>query len=825
MHPDGGFDNHFILGENPVKKYHKLLAVIRLSLTAVFLVLGSRNGHAQPTPQTALNALDVDGNGLCDDTERKALLEVFLKELPELQGILDVAAAPIEKAKSKYQEDFEEGNAKIVAEGGGGKQDGAKRHYFDMNGDGKVTVEEQSRELPPLSILLPRRIIDSNRKIPWAIDIFPEWLSSVYLQEDVATGEIAEHSPRGTIAAKASQPTATLQPSKTRAGGGIEFTANSGRFFTMPGQRDAPWNYRWCLLTFRIDAASGSDEQTVLLDLNRGNTSNKSSPKIWYHKKTGLHIQYVGLNKGGLDRRIMTSENVVADGRTWNVLVCGIRYGQMFASVNGLPLATQTQQPPRFSGELPAGATSYLGDASQGNMAWAYDALVFGLTEPSEAMVRKLTGWAAHRLGFQASLPEKHPYKTARPVLDAEDFPRRYVHDDVKWNIWGRSLKNKAATLVNQGQPPVKLEGFERVFYDDFRADRVRASTSGEGDLWVGPGFNTAVGGAAPLVIPGQNPNAYPYDAAKHKQILSLVQQSNKQWRGSAFYSVNNLGYGYTWKGPKVFRIRCMFPEKQQKELAGGLFPAFWSYGTDSLFWRTSNRIEVDWFEFDGKNGSWLNGLSAHYHYPHLKNNLFAKNTGSYKRYKGFGGDLSMAKSKIPGGLYFWDGKYHTWEFVVEQNMTYINVSLPLENGKDQWVEVSRCPTVATYLEELDLQLDYALKSKATKPQDGERQDFVVDWIEVLQKSSQIEAVPDKPFIAKPILSGSVADGSKVICTPNLEGITDVRYYWFADGYPLTYGPDNSYVISPAEIGKNIRCMVKAVGARDMPEAWSNIIK
>ena len=66
---------------------------------------------------------------------------------------------------------------------------------------------------------------------------------------------------------------------------------------------------------------------------------------------TGLHVQYVGTNKDGLDKRVMVADNVVADGKTWNVLVCGIRYGQMFASVNGVELKTQTPQPPRFSSD------------------------------------------------------------------------------------------------------------------------------------------------------------------------------------------------------------------------------------------------------------------------------------------------------------------------------------------------------------------------------------------------------------------------------------------------------------------------------------------
>ncbi|MCM8543159.1 MAG: hypothetical protein NE328_23020, partial [Lentisphaeraceae bacterium] len=177
-------------------------------------------------------------------------------------------------------------------------------------------------------------------------------------------------------------------------------------------------------------------------------------------------------------------------------------------------------------------------------------------------------------------------------------------------------------------------------------------------------------------------------------------------------------------------------------------------------------------------------------------------------------------KSKVPGGIYMWDGEYHTWEFVVEKDMTYINITKEDENGKETWYELARAKTAPTYLERLDIQVNYALHGKNGYPK-SERQDFVIDFIEVLQKKDQLEEVPSV-FTGRPELSGDLAVGSTIECKSNLETITDIRYYWFADGYPLTYGTSNSYKLTAAEKGKEIRCMVQAVGALDMPEAWSN---
>lgn len=81
------------------------------------------------------------------------------------------------------------------------------------------------------------------------------------------------------------------------------------------------------------------------------------------------------------------------------------------------------------------------------------------------------------------------------------------------------------------------------------------------------------------------------------------------------------------------------------------------------------------------------------------------------------------------------------------------------------------------------------------------------------------------PFTARPSLAGDAKAGGTVTCAPNVQGVADLRYYWFADGYPLTYGADPSYTLAAADAGKTIRCLVKAVGALDMPEAWTEGVR
>ena len=722
----------------------------------------------------AAENFDLDGNGLYSDIERKAFLDAV----------------------------------------------GAAAGTFDADGDGKVTLEEMTAGRHPLQQVIASEFRASSLAIVWTLDTFPEWLMNVYTQDDVPVGAVASLAASGVTPRPAAQPDGALQPRK--ADSGITFPADSGAFLRSDGYRDTRWDWRWTVFTFRIDGASGSAQRTDLVHINKpvkgSARPGTSSPHVWFEKGKGLTIQYTGRNAWGIDVRSMTSDAVVADGRTWNTLVAGIRQGRMFATLNGIALFTETEQPPRYSSDFVRDTESVIGAAgNSGNAEWALDALVFGQSEISEATVRKLSGWGARRTGSATLLPQSHPYRDAPPLVDAEDFPRRYLHDAEAWDAW---LAANPKTLVREhsGGPRVAAQGFERVWFDDFRASRLSPSTSDAGDLWQSLGFNTAVGMAAPLIQNGVQPDAYPYDAERKQQTLSLIEQSPGRWRGSALYTVNDCAQGYAWAGPKIFRIRCKFPKEDRAAIAGGLFPAFWSYGTEWLVWRTSNRIENDWWEFDGKNGNWMNGMSTHIHYPHVKN-IFTRSNDSYQRAKIFGAEMTEERVKLPGGIYAWDGEFHTWEYVIDTDWTFVNYSyIDNATGEERWIELWRCKTSPTYLEPQDLQLDYALKGDtAPAPESGKRYDFIVDFVEVLQKTSDIERIP-APFTARPALTIS---GTTARVAANAQGVTDLRYYWFADGYPLTYNASDTFDIPPAYAAAKLRCMAKAVGWRDQPEAWT----
>jgi hypothetical protein len=183
-------------------------------------------------------------------------------------------------------------------------------------------------------------------------------------------------------------------------------------------------------------------------------------------------------------------------------------------------------------------------------------------------------------------------------------------------------------------------------------------------------------------------------------------------------------------------------------------------------------------------------------------------------------GSLKLAAGKNVAGINAWDGNYHVWEVWMEEKTTYINCD---------GIEIARVDTTPEYLERLYMYIDTCLKTE--KMPDGKMgilgmdesksYDMVLDYVEGFAPPELIDAKPSAPFVARPVLKGSGEVGSEVTCTANVEGIDDVWYYWHSGGYPRGFGRSNTYTVLPGDKGAEIRCMVKAVGARDQPEAWT----
>lgn len=699
----------------------------------------------------------------------------------------------------------------------------------------KITVREtKSGDISPNDTTF----VIAVKPAEWTIDAFPEMITHSFTQDSVATGSVSSVKSKGIIAmvkkdTQASAP-AGSEPVKKAMGKGIEFPADGAKHLSFKKETDSLSLYRWSLVIFRIDPKNGTGKIANILRVNDGPQGNGRSgnwiPRIDYDKSdNSIHVYYRGSKKHELKS---PPNSVATDGR-WNVVLTFRRYGRLFLRVNG---KNYDESPANvsFSTEQPEDIIdSHIGDKKPKSPGWALDGVWIGQSELSEPVVKKMEAWALRRA---AGLPGGAAAKAAfKPVIDCEDFPQRYIFDPKRYATW-KTANPKDKRLVNQGKPIAKVQpdrsDWVRVFVDDFRKPATTSERSINGSsvgdstydldagkqIWYAPGTNCAVGGQAICKDGNDRPfqEVYVLDP-KEKQLtmkLYCAKPANNgrpsQWRNSQFTSVNQAGLGYTWAGRKGFRIRAKL-----NNVGDGVFPCpLWFYNLESLFWRTGERIEFDIIELDD---NWDNYGASHVHCGNFKG-MFGHSKYDTMKRKSTPKEiqsLKLAAGKQVCGVNAFDGKFHTWEVWIEKDKTYINVD---------GVEVVRVDTLPEYLERLYMYIDTCLKDKKGM-NEKISYDMVLDKVEAFQPASDVNATPGAPFSGRPTLSGNVEPGNVITCTSNIKGVDDIWYYWHSDGYPRGFGKSNTYTVLPEDKGAEIRCKVKAVGAKDQPEAWTDGIR
>ncbi len=455
----------------------------------------------------------------------------------------------------------------------------------------------------------------------WSLDRFPELLMTGWFQQDAAEGPIRALTARGMLPLVAKTAgDGSAGPVRAAKGGGIAFRENAGQHLTFDRVGDALASYRWGLIVFRIAGATGTGTSS-LVTVNHDARPGGHMPSVSFQKGIGIVIQWNGVvARKGVTPFKLIARNLQGDGKAWNCLFFHRRNGRLFARLNGMDASGPASSALTFSAPRPEEVvTSRIGDPAAGTPAWAFDRILFGQSELSETTAAKIEADALWNLSRQNALPEGHPFRGRRPLIGEEDFPRRYRYDPAAWKAWGDQLKS-IPSGARMGSPRAAVEGFERVFYDDFRADSVGSSTASpaEDRVWYGPGWNSAVGMDAAMLSPDASLDVYEHDpnpsdpAVRGGGTIDLSLKFSGGWKCGAIYSVNDAGQGRSWAGAKIFRARVKFP--RYDKVPGGFFQGFWSYGLEALFWRTGERIEVDFWEADGRDGTYLNGGSSHVH-------------------------------------------------------------------------------------------------------------------------------------------------------------------------------------------------------------------
>lgn len=656
---------------------------------------------------------------------------------------------------------------------------------------------------------------------PWSVDAFPELVVQSFTQESVAApGPLAQLRSAG-LAGRPATAQAGREPVKLAAGAGIAFPAG-GRKLAFRTDGDALLLNRWALAVFRVEAGTG--KYATLLSINDGpQPAGRSGNWIPRLEVNAVERSAVATYRGTARHQLRSpSGSVAVDGR-WNVALTYRRHGRIFLRVNGADCG-QASTTEGFSSERPDDMLeSRIGDPAGEAAGWALDGLWIGQSELSERTVAKLEAWA---LGRAAGLPGGAAATAAfRPLIDGDDFPHRYVFDPARWAAW-KQANPKEQRLAFQGRPAAEVQpdrsGWVRVFVDDFRAPARPGSRalnrSSVGDstadadagrqIWYAPGTNSAVGDKAVCKDGNDRPyaEAYAHDAAAQTLAMRLYCAQPGRWHNAQMSSVNEAGVGYAWAGAKGFRVRAKLVN------AGpGLFPCpIWFYNLEHLFWRTGERVEFDIIELDH---GWDNYGSSHVHHGAIKG-IFGHSAVDTMKKSTVPDELrspKLAAGKQLCGVDAWDGRFHTWEVWIDEGLTCINVD---------GLEVARVATAPEYLERLFMYINTSLRDPKGLDE-SKSYDLVLDSVEGFRPAAAIDAVPGAPFTARPVLSGAAEPGSTITCTANLAGCDDVWYYWHVDGYPRGFGTARTYTVLPEDRGASIRCMVKAAGATDQPEAWT----
>lgn len=642
-----------------------------------------------------------------------------------------------------------------------------------------------------------------------------EMVNVSWKQEDVAEGPVSAWPPVGCRPRTPSQADPALQPTRLPGNGGVKFAKGTTQKLSYSGDGEAYMGFRWWVVIARCDGANNPNATAVKVGVwnTRGTTAANSQPYLYFNpKESKFYTQWAD---GAARKESVACSNNFDD---WNIIVGHRRGWNVQISVNGVKSSGQTLK----SINAISGGTCHIGEDTTTTVIpadIAIDCIIFGHAELTDALFAKLEGWAAHRVGRQAALPVDHPYRTNPPMEEPADQLPRQMYTNQEWWDWGASLVNKYALMGTPAPAPV---GYSTVLFDDFTTNNtiVQALTAGKAGLWYAPGGVSGINVNAGTSLPTDPVNAYIWDGVS-AMSLRLFWTSGIGWKSGSFASVDNQGRGRWWK-KGIFEVRCKFPLSPtgDNKYPVGFFPApLWSYCKEFLYWRTRNRVETDFLEYDNKNGLWLNttmhchGMQPSYDnygfWPGVTHDLGATPPGQ-SSYKLVGREVNTANG-FPFDVNIYDGEYHVWRFVVEDDLTTMIV-----DGH----YVAQCQTSKQLLQPLYLLCDFAYRSADGIADTSQHYDMTLDYIKVMQKESELQAVPSG-FSGLPTLSGIFAQGETITVTPNVTD-SQIEYQWYRDAFPIFAATDqSSYTLTAAEVGKKLRVHVRAVGLYGQPEAWT----
>lgn len=632
------------------------------------------------------------------------------------------------------------------------------------------------------------------------------------IHADRIKGDPTAHAPEGLLNPSFSQPLASRVPAL--ADGGLKFAGN--QFLLLEGTSFGASMFRGFLVIFKVY----DPEKTGRAHLIAVNASGRwDTPSIRYEKGTLVgrwdtsFVDRVGgeATVGPIERVEVVCEDVVTDGSTWNVAVVGRHDSYLFTRLNGNPETGRSHPDLPYTVNNVTNGQTIIGlRADQGDdCPIVISDMIAWQGELSEEWVRKAEDWAAS----VANRPLFHGCEP--PVYAPSDTPHCPKFDRVAWDTWvAANPRNASKFRTHMGDAALTLDDYTPVYREDFRTNPLGSSSKVNrfNASLKAQGGNPAAGGDPATRNPFLDDIPAPvYEYDKDKQSLTLYNQFYKnRWNSGAVTSVSNSVHGRSWEGGYVLRWR----DQYGSQIDGNLFwGRGWGYGLMSRRYHHIWRQEIDFNEPDAINRYYGNLFSVHNHASHLGGRRPAPH------HKIIGQEIKVAKG-WPVDLDQWNGRPITWEVRVDPDYVYFNVDLtsPVDmTDRRCMTEWLRFPTAPGLLERWYFMFNTAIKvGDDWEPDRSKRYPFELHEIQVWQRDEIANAVPDV-FAGRPALT---RDGDVLTVDHKLrQPLNFVEYVWSGvDGYQLGMTREPRFQAQEA-----VKVLVRAIGATNLPEAWSNV--
>ncbi len=784
---------------------------------------------------------------------------------------------------------------------------------FVLGGLNAVKITENNVNTPTpskesfLTVDVSHKPLAQTAGDPWQPTVDPTFLNYMWAQDYVADGEVTGINAAGMFSLISNgerradmilkgQPKPGLAITKLPNNGGINFpqriTQHLGTTEGLGGVPNAIKTFGMVLKFHKNQLEQGrvlSFDETTFLRINGGKTGEGQGLVVRHDRDAGgLLIMPLGSKVNGVAFRrelIIPDGSYPDDGSAFEILV-SFSQGTFRGYCNGQPidiaksnkLFNYSHREQRDSDDKSATSHTMGDSANLEQHAWTCDCFFIGGYEFSKQQLEALHGWMVRRpfVNGDVTLHAGHRYENAAPTIsDAEAAWRNaWQHNIADHEAFmtllqdNRGTSGVGPTWINTGGPAVyDGTGYESVFFDDFKADRLYDSNQSYlisdepfNKYYGAPGWNKSIVGNdakwTPLTGDGQSPDVYKYNAVTETLDIGCVyyNTNNEHKYACGVLMSTDIGgsYAHVFDGYRRYEYAFEFPNKNWvenngagNELAARYFPAIWWYGLDQRLDPSMPRIEIDMTEPHGNDTRFGNIMSYFVHSPlhtgpdALGYHAHHDTNGLNRNEKLFSN--RMDDTRLPVNVNWWDGQKHEMAVTVDEATGFVytdyrnpdTIALPANETNDGWIELGRHPVQNVNLAYLYNIFNTSLKNSGTFPHQVDAidlgtldpQNLTVDEDRILNdylrmhrawcgyRPARMAATPPG-FDAVPTISGTAQIGQTLTCTHNLTGDVDVVVYNWIDERGLLLGSTKSpdFVIPATDangdttVGRQLRC-------------------